>query len=32
MILAEVKMEKPDCINIYTKHKSQNVIDMDIEV
>lgn len=23
-------MEKPDCINIYTKHKSQNIIDMDI--
>lgn len=23
-------MEKPDCINIYTKHKSQNIIDMGI--
>lgn len=23
-------MEKPDCINIYTKHKSQSIIDMHI--
>lgn len=23
-------MEKTDCINIYTKHKSQTIIDMDI--
>lgn len=23
-------MEKPDCINIYTKHKSRSIIDMNI--